>query len=50
MVIFAAMLNVVEFGAQAVLLAPTSVLARQHFINLKSLIPEAEAELLITFL
>ena len=38
LVALAAMLNAVETGAQAAMLAPTEILARQHFATIESLI------------
>ncbi|AHX11587.1 helicase conserved domain protein [Neorickettsia helminthoeca str. Oregon] len=45
--VFFAMLNAVEAGKQTVLLSPTTVLAKQHFELLRSLMPELEVALLI---
>lgn len=37
-----AMLNAIESGHQAALMAPTELLARQHFINLNRMVKEAD--------
>ncbi|CAK6546497.1 MAG: ATP-dependent DNA helicase RecG [Candidatus Midichloria mitochondrii] len=41
---FLAAINVIEAGAQAIIMVPTELLARQHFSNFKKLFPNSQIE------
>ncbi|MDJ1406830.1 MAG: hypothetical protein MRQ13_00240 [Candidatus Midichloria sp.] len=43
-VAFLSAINVIEAGVQAIIMAPTELLARQHFSNFKKLFPNSQIE------